>query len=121
MIEWLESPDKTIRVMSHHGRPPAKFYILNNIMMEGEIDIDDSFTRIKDSEIKPMLKILIERRFGTDWKIARIKSCCLYGKDSDLNTGRYHPEFAIYGSTQKIWGINGCLYKDGELAEPLED
>ena len=65
-------------------------------------------------EVKQALENEVIKRFGKDWRSAKIKKCLVHG-DSHSNSS-----FISLVTTSEIWNINGCIYKNRVFAEPMK-
>lgn len=67
---------------------------------------------------KRYLKIVVEQKFGEGWEYMKIKKGVNPKIEGPLNTGKFAVLFDIFDDYEAIWNRNGCIYLNGEWAEP---
>ena len=79
-----------------------------------ELRCDKNFEAVPmtDEEVEEALKNEVIKRFGKDWRSAKIEKCLVHGY--------INGNFPIGITTNEIWNKNGCIYKNGVFAEPLK-
>jgi hypothetical protein len=91
-----------------------------NDWFDGDDGIGWSMIGIKEATNKEVIYALrkeAERRFGNDWKNAKIKKC-LFHKDNALTNNGC---FMVSESTEQLWNRNGNIFNNGKWAEPIKE
>ena len=128
VIEWF--PDafkKEMEVGKWYKNHNTKIDFLLNYQGQKDEQINYGFWRGKwgefytdslnyieatDEEVEEALKNEVIKRFGKDWRSAKIEKCLVHGY--------INGNFPIGITTNEIWNKNGCIYENGVFAEPLK-
>lgn len=88
-----------------------KCYWMTNICSNSK-----QWTIATKEEVETMLWKEAEKRgLGHD---TEIEECLMYGKDSEWNSDSYDPHLS--SDTDALFNKNGCIYKQGKWATPLD-
>lgn len=79
------------------------------------------YNKLTIDQKKRYLKIVVEQKFGEGWEYMKIKKGVNHKIKGPLNTGKFAVLFNISDDYEAIWNRNGCIYFNGEWAEPYEE
>jgi len=115
---WYKSTDDTKIefLVCYQGNGDYNYGFWEDLPYRNNMSFGDCWHDVSvlatDEEVEEALENEVIKRFGKDWKNAKIEKCLIHSGT--------HSGFEPVVTTDEIWNENGCIYRNGVFAEPLK-